>query len=135
MANSNPNTTGLRPFNQMSHSESAEIHSKGGLASAEKRRQARKIRDIINAVRADYDVDPVEQLVISVFQRALDPTTSLADMLKVMETVRNATGETAESKIPEDKSANKEAALRATLQQYINGLPPSYFDEPDGPVL
>jgi len=93
MANDNPNTSGLIPFNQMSHSESTEIQSLGGKASAEKRRTICKIKDILNGVRAEYDIDPVEQLTVSIFQQILSPTSTLRDKLKVLEYIQKAVGE------------------------------------------
>lgn len=93
MANDNPNIAGLRPFNQMSYSESTEIQSQGGKASAEKRRTVRKIKDILKGVRAEYEVDPVEQLIVSMFQQILSPTSTLNEKLKVFDCLHKVSGE------------------------------------------
>ena len=62
MANMHPNTSGLRPFNQMSRSESAEIQSMGGKTRAEQLKVEEIPRRVLAAQVtdvADYDYGAV----------------------------------------------------------------------------
>ena len=48
MANNNPNTENLKPFNSLTEKEQRKITSKGGKASAKKRQQNKTFKEIIN---------------------------------------------------------------------------------------
>ena len=112
----------------MSRSESAEIQSQGGKASAEKRRTVRKIKDILKGVRAQYDVDPVERLVVSIFQETLAPTSRLNDKLKTLECIQRAMGETNDRTKTTAEFDEEKQQLREQLRKQIAEIPGVTFD-------
>ncbi|MDL2296064.1 hypothetical protein LJC18_04650 [Lachnospiraceae bacterium OttesenSCG-928-E19] len=93
MANNNPDTSGLKPFNTMGRNESAVIQRAGGLATAEKRRRLRTIKEIIQSIRETADVDPVESAVIGVFKQLNNPKISIRDKIKVIVIIHGIIGE------------------------------------------
>lgn len=93
MSNPNPDTSGLRPFNTMPRSESAMIQSAGGIARAEKMRQLKTIKEIVQGLRADAPIDPIETAVANLFSKLTDSDISPNDTMKVINALYKIIGE------------------------------------------
>ena len=86
MSNPNPNTSGLKPFNQRSEAENREIRSAGGQARAEKARKLKSMREIINGLRETSDKDPLEAAISSLYFDMNNPTQPVGTRLRILTT-------------------------------------------------
>lgn len=116
MANDNPNMTGLRSFNRMSRSESTEIQSRGGKASASKRRELKRIADIVQLVRKESDVDPVVACVQGLFAKLTDNDLKIKDTLQLLSFIKAIE--------PEYKPEKKQSSIGEMLafRNYIEAI-------------
>lgn len=93
MSNTNPDTSGLRPFNTMPRSESAVIQSAGGVARAEKIRKVKPLKELIQGLRADAPVDPVEVAIANLYSNLTSPITPTNEIIKALQVLHKIIGE------------------------------------------
>ncbi len=93
MANPNPDTSGLKPFNTIPNSESAVIQSAGGIASAQKRRELKTIKHIIQDLRMEATTDPVALAIMNIFEKLQNEKTTIAEIIKSIEFIYSIIGE------------------------------------------
>ncbi len=93
MSNMNPDTSGLRPFNTMPCSESAVIQSAGGVARAEKIRKVKPLKELIQGLRADAPVDPVEVAIANLYSNMTNPITPTNEIIKAIQAIYKIIGE------------------------------------------
>lgn len=93
MSNTNPDTSGLRPFNTMPCSESAVIQSAGGVARAEKIRKLKPLKELIQGLRADAPVDPVEVAIANLYSNMTSPITPTNEIIKALQAIHKIIGE------------------------------------------
>jgi len=85
MANNNPNTQGLRPFNQLTPEEQKAIRSAGGKASAAKRRRLKIQNEIIDNIRKQFKYDPIALGYYSLFKKLEGDALNITDTIRVIE--------------------------------------------------
>lgn len=93
MSNTNPDTSGLRPFNTMPSSESAVIQSAGGVARAEKMRKIKSLKELIQGLRADAPVDPVEVAIANLYSNITSPLAPTNEIIKAIQAIHKIIGE------------------------------------------
>lgn len=93
MSNMNPDTSGLRPFNTMPCSESAVIQSAGGVARAEKMRKVKPLKELIQGLRADATVDPLEVAIANLYSNMTNPITPTNEIIKAIQAIHKIIGE------------------------------------------
>lgn len=93
MSNTNPDTSGLRPFNTISCSESAVIQSAGGVARAEKIRKVKSLKEVIQGLRADAPVDPVEVAIANLYSNMTSPLAPTNEIIKAIQAIHKIIGE------------------------------------------
>lgn len=89
MANNSPNTTGLIPLNNRPRNECAKIQSAGGIACAKKRKELKKIAEIIYTIRQESgELDPAETAVITMFSKLKDPNITVKDLICILQYIQ-----------------------------------------------
>ena len=84
MANYNPNTSGLVSLADRPNNERTTIQSQGGVASGQKRREIKRIADIVNNIRADSEEDPVVSFVRHLMEQLSNENIKIADAVKIL---------------------------------------------------
>lgn len=93
MSNPTTDTSGLRPFNTMPCSESAVIQSAGGVARAEKIRKVKPLKELIQGLRADAPVAPVEVAIANLYSNMTNPITPTNEIIKAIQAIYKVIGE------------------------------------------
>ena len=88
MANYNPNTSGLVSLADRSVNERTTIQSKGGIASGKKRRELKRMVEIVQCIRQESPEDPVEKAIKALLAGLNDFGTSTNDILKGLNFIR-----------------------------------------------
>lgn len=84
MANYNPNTSGLVSLADRPNNERTTIQSQGGVASGQKRREIKRIAEIVNNIRADSEEDPVVSFVRHLMEQLSNEDIKIADAIKIL---------------------------------------------------
>ena len=83
MANFNPDTSGLVSLADRPNNERTMIQSQGGVASGQKRREIKRIAEIVNNIRADGEEDPVVRFVRHLMEQLSNENIKIADAVKI----------------------------------------------------
>lgn len=89
MANHNPNTSGLISLADRPNNEKTTIQSHGGIASGKKRRELKRMCEIIRNIRQESDEDPVETAIKALFSELSEFGASTNDIIKGLIFIRN----------------------------------------------
>ena len=84
MANFNPDTSGLVSLADRPNNERTTIQSQGGVASGQKRREIKRIAEIVNNIRADGEEDPVVRFVRHLMEQLSNKNIKIADAVKIL---------------------------------------------------
>ena len=84
MANFNPDTSGLVSLADRPNNERTTIQSQGGVASGQKRREIKRIAEIINNIRADGEEDPVVRFVRNLMEQMSNDNIKIPDAIKIL---------------------------------------------------
>ena len=114
MANHNPNTSGLISLGDRYNNERTTIAEQGGIASGKKRREVKRIADIIYGIRKEYDIDPVVEAVKLFFANLQDKNAKLTDVLKALDFLKGFESEFRPNP-PEKFSVERTLALKALI--------------------
>lgn len=92
-----------RPYDQLTDEEKREFHRKGGLASAQKRREQKQLRDYLSALlQSDTNTGTIAgDLCWQLIQKALTGD------VKAFECIRSTLGEDAPQKVEVDNNIIK----------------------------
>ena len=127
MANYNPDTSGLVSLASRPNNERTTIQSQGGIASGKKRRELKRIADIVQLVRKESDVDPVIACVQGLFAKLTDNDLKIKDTLQLLSFIKAIE--------PEFKPVKKQSSIGEMLafRNYIEaiGNPDITQDEKD----
>jgi hypothetical protein len=88
MSNSNPNTSGLISLADRPDNERTTIATQGGVASGKKRKELKRMSEIIQGIRHESDVDPIEKSMQFLFHDLTDPFTSTQDVIKCLKFIK-----------------------------------------------
>ena len=127
MANYNPDTSGLVSLASRPNNERTTIQSQGGIASGKKRRELKRIADIVQLVRKESDVDPVIACVQGLFAKLTDNDLKIKDTLQLLSFIKAIE--------PDFKPVKKQSSIGEMLafRNYIEaiGNPDITQDEKD----
>ena len=84
MANYNPNTSGLVSLADRPDNERTTIQTMGGVASGQKRREIKRIAEIVNNIRADGEEDPVVRFIRHLMEQLSNENIKIADAIKIL---------------------------------------------------
>ena len=88
MANYNPNTSGLVSLADRPDNERTKIQSQGGIASGKKRRELKRMSEIIQGIREGSEQDPVETVIKTLFSELNSFDASTSDIIKGLNFIR-----------------------------------------------
>ena len=88
MANHNPNTSGLVSLADRPVNERTTIQSQGGVASGKKRRELKRMVEIVQCIRQESDEDPVETAIKAFFTGLNKFGASTNDIVKGLSFIR-----------------------------------------------
>ena len=116
MANYNPDTSGLVSLASRPNNERTTIQSQGGIASGKKRRELKRIADIVQLVRKESDVDPVIACVQGLFAKLTDNDLKIKDTLQLLSFIKAIE--------PEYKPEKKQSSIGEMLafRNYIEAI-------------
>lgn len=89
MANNNPDTSGLVSLADRDNNERTTIATQGGIASGKKRKEIKRIADIVYGIRKECEQDPVINVVRSLFESLQDPNTKPAEILRILNFIKD----------------------------------------------
>ena len=115
MANHNPNTSGLISLADRTQNERTTIQSAGGIASGKKRREVKRIYEIIQGIRQESEEDPVETALKSLFFDLNSPHTSTNDIIKGLKFVQD-------SEPQNNKDLQREVVYKYVTQEEIKAI-------------
>ena len=93
MSNTNPNTSGLTPFNKMDADERHKIQSAGGIARSEQARRLKSVREIMQGLRTAADVAPIETAVANLYSSLSNPMLSINEQVRALTVLQKLCGE------------------------------------------
>lgn len=93
MANKNPNTSGLMSLADRPNNERTTIAKQGGLASGQKRKEIKRMSDIILGFRKESEEDPVEKAIKFLFNDLTNPFTTITDTIKGLKFIKEICAE------------------------------------------
>ena len=93
MANNNPDTSGLVSLADRDNNERTTIATQGGIASGKKRREIKRISDIVYGIRQEGEIDPVVGFVKSLFEILQDTNTKTSDLIKILQFMQSMESE------------------------------------------
>ena len=123
MANYNPNTSGLVSLADRPDNERTTIQSQGGVVSGQKRREIKRIADIVYGIRKANEYDPVVDAVKSLFGCLQDISTKPADILRILYFLKDIEPEFRPE--PQKSSVGEMLALRNYLATLGNDQMPA----------
>jgi len=85
MANSHPNTMGLKPFNQMTVEEQKKIRSAGGKASVARRKRLKIQNEIIDNIRKQFVYDPISIGYYHLLKRLAADSLSMDNTMRLID--------------------------------------------------
>ena len=84
LANYNPNTSGLVSLADRPNNERTTIQSQGGVASGQKRREIKRIAEIVNNIRADGEEDPVVRFIRHLMEQLSNENIKIGNAVKIL---------------------------------------------------
>ena len=103
MANNNPDTSGLVSLADRTNNERTMIAQQGGIASGKKRKEIKRLYEIIQSVRQESDKDPIERAINSLLFDLHNPNTSTNDIIKGLQFIKSLE--------PEQKQENQQQVI------------------------
>lgn len=89
MANDNPNTSGLISLADRPNNERTTIAEQGGIASGKKRKEIKRLADIVYGIRKGCENDPVVDVVKSLFDSLQNTDTKTTDILRILNFIKD----------------------------------------------
>lgn len=89
MANYNPDTSGLVSLADRDNNDRTTIATQGGIASGKKRKEIKRIADIVYGIRKGCENDPVVDVVKSLFDSLQNTDTKPTDILKILNFIKD----------------------------------------------
>lgn len=88
MANSNPDTSGLISLADRPNNERATIQHMGGVASGKKRREIKRVADIVQNIRKESEIDPIVAFVKLLFSKLTDGEFKIKDAIQLLSFIK-----------------------------------------------
>lgn len=134
MANNNPDTSGLVSLADRPNNERTTIATKGGIASGKKRKEIKRISEIVYGIRQESEEDPIETAIKSLFFDLNNPITTTNDIIKGLNFIKEIekTNQTTSQQIvykyitPEEKKA---------IDEHIDSVIGDTNNEPDNEIM
>ena len=134
MANYNPDTSGLISLADRPNNERTMIQSAGGIASGRKRKEIKRISEIVYGIRQESEEDPIETAIKSLFFDLNSPITSTNDIIKGLNFIKEMekTNQSASQQIVYKYVTPEE--IKA-IDEHIDSVIGDTNDEPDNEII
>lgn len=88
MANYSPDTSGLISLADRPNNERTTIQSQGGISSGKKRREIKRISDIVQGIRKENEIDPIVVFIRTLFTKLIDSEIKVRDALQLLKFIK-----------------------------------------------